>query len=563
MKKAYVSLQETHCPWDQYKMRVAYVPVVSELRKLGVLRERFHRKLKQEVKSKDIEIDDLKEKLNMATLVSSSNSSGKKSKSKRRVSCSSQAQELLFHHPRSQFYREFLVLAKAVWLLHLLAFSLDPPPSHFEASNGSEFHLKYMENMLKYSISMEIRGRMGTGLVVGFPISPGFKLENGSIVKARSIFVSFDDASVGVLSASTLRWRCRINPTSYLPANPSSRVHPLVIAAYPSNPNQFTLGLNEGAVIALEPLETEGKWGTLPPTKNGAGPSTSGAIYGYRMSLWAEHTTTIEQCFERLESLECVRRMRVFGEHNWLQYTANEVTEMRGHLLKNPVEVDRTDTIKNDNKASNQDKAKAMIFLRHHLDEEVNVANFHAQLGMKEVLTPVVVMVEVEVVVVEASLKKAKNDIEANFLYEDNVEPMDLEVSNFFIVPEEHVNHPVGAVATHEDDDGVPELMAGETFEAAAEEEYQEPPEDTKLFVEIYLYDVDSEGLAQLFQQADVVEIAEVIDNRETDRSRGFRFATMSTVEEAEKAVVLYNRYVPNSLFDVAGIICGQFGIPF
>ncbi|KAM3198969.1 hypothetical protein P3L10_034121 [Capsicum annuum] len=52
------------------------------------------------------------------------------------------------------------------------------------------------------------------------------------------------------------------------------------------------------------------------------------------MSLWAEHKATIEQCFERLESLECVRRMRVFGEHNWPHYTANEVTEMRGHLLK-------------------------------------------------------------------------------------------------------------------------------------------------------------------------------------------------------------------------------------
>ena len=28
-----------------------------------------------------------------------------------------------------------------------------------------------------------------------------------------------------------------------------------------------------------------------------------------------------------------------------------------------------TDSIKNDNKASEQDKAKAMIFLHHHLDE--------------------------------------------------------------------------------------------------------------------------------------------------------------------------------------------------
>ncbi|XP_047258706.1 31 kDa ribonucleoprotein, chloroplastic-like, partial [Capsicum annuum] len=35
-----------------------------------------------------------------------------------------------------------------------------------------------------------------------------------------------------------------------------------------------------------------------------------------------------------------------------------------------------------------------------------------------------------------------------------------------------------------------------------------------------------------------------VIYNRETDRSSGFEFVTMSTVEEAEKAVVLYNRYV-------------------
>lgn len=54
-------------------------------------------------------------------------------------------------------------------------------------------------------------------------------------------------------------------------------MHPLVIAAHPSDPNQFALGLSDGAVIVLEPLESEGKWGTLPPAENGAGPSTSGA----------------------------------------------------------------------------------------------------------------------------------------------------------------------------------------------------------------------------------------------------------------------------------------------
>nr|P19682.1 RecName: Full=28 kDa ribonucleoprotein, chloroplastic; Short=28RNP; Flags: Precursor [Nicotiana sylvestris]pir/S12109/ ribonucleoprotein, 28K, precursor - common tobacco [Nicotiana tabacum]CAA37880.1 unnamed protein product [Nicotiana sylvestris] len=79
--------------------------------------------------------------------------------------------------------------------------------------------------------------------------------------------------------------------------------------------------------------------------------------------------------------------------------------------------------------------------------------------------------------------------------------------------------------------------------EAGETEEYQEPSEDAKLFVGNLPYDIDSEGLAQLFQQAGVVEIAEVIYNRETDRSRGFGFVTMSTVEEADKAVELYSQY--------------------
>ncbi|XP_061368702.1 phospholipase D gamma 1-like isoform X1 [Gastrolobium bilobum] len=66
-----------------------------------------------------------------------------------------------------------------------------------------------------------------------------------------------------------------------------------------------------------------------------------GQIHGYRMSLWAEHTGTIEDCFLQPESLECVRRVRAMGEVNWNQFSANDITEMRGHLLKYPVEVDR------------------------------------------------------------------------------------------------------------------------------------------------------------------------------------------------------------------------------
>ncbi|KAF6149507.1 hypothetical protein GIB67_003655 [Kingdonia uniflora] len=85
------------------------------------------------------------------------------------------------------------------------------------------------------------------------------------------------------------------------------------------------------------------------------------------------------------------------------------------------------------------------------------------------------------------------------------------------------------------------ETVEGES--SGAEETYAEPPEEAKLFVGNLSFEIDSEKLAQLFDQAGVVEVAEVIYNRETDQSRGFGFVTMSTVAEAEKAVEIFHRY--------------------
>ncbi|XP_047312202.1 28 kDa ribonucleoprotein, chloroplastic-like [Impatiens glandulifera] len=92
----------------------------------------------------------------------------------------------------------------------------------------------------------------------------------------------------------------------------------------------------------------------------------------------------------------------------------------------------------------------------------------------------------------------------------------------------------VGESASEEEEEGSGEV--GGVF-------FQEPSEDAKVFVGNLSYDVDSEKLAQLFDQAGVVEVAEVIYNRETDQSRGFGFVTMSSVAEAEKAVEMFNRY--------------------
>ncbi|XP_022757160.1 phospholipase D beta 1-like isoform X2 [Durio zibethinus] len=71
-----------------------------------------------------------------------------------------------------------------------------------------------------------------------------------------------------------------------------------------------------------------------------------GQIYGYRMSLWAEHLGVVEDCFKQPESVECVRRVKQMAEINWKQFAADEITEMRGHLLKYPVDVDRKGKVK-------------------------------------------------------------------------------------------------------------------------------------------------------------------------------------------------------------------------
>ncbi|GLJ09472.1 hypothetical protein SUGI_0110320 [Cryptomeria japonica] len=109
------------------------------------------------------------------------------------------------------------------------------------------------------------------------PISYGTYSHNSLL-----IFASFYDGSIGVFDAETLRLRCRIAPTAYLnPGVNSQGVFPLVIAAHPSEPNQFALGLADGAVKVLEPSEAGGQWGLPAPSENGtltaigAGTSTS------------------------------------------------------------------------------------------------------------------------------------------------------------------------------------------------------------------------------------------------------------------------------------------------
>ncbi|KAF3654306.1 Topless-related protein 2 [Capsicum annuum] len=132
------------------------------------------------------------------------------------------------------------------------------------------------------------------------------------------IFTGFCDGAIGIFDADSLRLRCRIAPPAYL-SSISSTAHvsstvmlcldrfivpkwvalhmgnlsvlwptnlnftclssgsgatfPVVIAAHPSDSNQFALGMSDGAVHVMEPSDAEPRWGGSSSQDNGAMPS--------------------------------------------------------------------------------------------------------------------------------------------------------------------------------------------------------------------------------------------------------------------------------------------------
>ncbi|KAF7069192.1 hypothetical protein CFC21_074856 [Triticum aestivum] len=94
--------------------------------------------------------------------------------------------------------------------------------------------------------------------------------------------------------------------------------------------------------------DTEIAMGAYQPHHTSAGDRGGpprGQVYGYRMSLWAEHLGgRAEEWFRRPESEECVRRVNAAAEENWRAYVSPDDTAAetpRGHLMRYPVKVDR------------------------------------------------------------------------------------------------------------------------------------------------------------------------------------------------------------------------------
>jgi len=64
---------------------------------------------------------------------------------------------------------------------------------------------------------------------------------------------------------------------------------------------------------------------------------------------------------------------------------------------------------------------------------------------------------------------------------------------------------------------------------------------DNKLYVGNLSYSTNEAALQTMFGQVGVVKSVQIIKDRDTGRSKGFAFVEMTTQEEAEKAISLFN----------------------
>uniref|UniRef100_A0A7N2MZN3 phospholipase D n=1 Tax=Quercus lobata TaxID=97700 RepID=A0A7N2MZN3_QUELO len=100
-----------------------------------------------------------------------------------------------------------------------------------------------------------------------------------------------------------------------------------------ANINERSLDGSRDSEIAMGAYQPHQTWGKRKGHPHGQ-------IYGYRMSLWAEHLGTLDDYFMEPETLGCIESVNKIAEENWRKYKTEDFTLLQGHLLKYPIKVD-------------------------------------------------------------------------------------------------------------------------------------------------------------------------------------------------------------------------------
>uniref|UniRef100_A0A1J3IA61 Phospholipase D n=1 Tax=Noccaea caerulescens TaxID=107243 RepID=A0A1J3IA61_NOCCA len=100
-----------------------------------------------------------------------------------------------------------------------------------------------------------------------------------------------------------------------------------------ANINQRSMAGTKDTEIAMGAYQPHYTWADK-------GKHPRGQVYGYRMSLWAEHLGKTGDEFMEPGDLECVKNVNEISEGNWKKFIDSEFSELQGHLIKYPLQVD-------------------------------------------------------------------------------------------------------------------------------------------------------------------------------------------------------------------------------
>ncbi|KAJ4833057.1 hypothetical protein Tsubulata_001028 [Turnera subulata] len=96
--------------------------------------------------------------------------------------------------------------------------------------------------------------------------------------------------------------------------------------------NFYCLGNRENSAPPLSSSQTT----TTEQSENRA------MVYGYRMSLWAEHLGIVDEEFREPQSLECMKLVNEIARSNWKAFVDEKNDKkMGGHLMQYPISVDK------------------------------------------------------------------------------------------------------------------------------------------------------------------------------------------------------------------------------